>query len=311
MKTLWKDTGFRFFVTVMLLISFLLIFALSDAVSATNYDQDDVCYEDVIITTDIIEKEVRGVITPGDAEFGWVDWPGAGPLIDDGRARSGGHNGVYKRETNNDGIRFVWRTTHYRYVVVGQEETIQRDEYPCPTTTTSTTTPSTTSTTVVPSTTVPETTTTVATTTTVPETTSTVATTVPPTTSPATTAVATTIPETTTVPPTSSTPTTVTPTTVIPTTEVEVPDTDPPCVGICGPATVATTIPVVTIDTPADTTPLEPAVRFPNTTQPPVDPLDVELPATGSTIDALMNFAIAALIIGGILLVTSRVRRAR
>lgn len=143
----------------------------------------EVCYEDVV--KDVIEKETRtitkvkdGVITWTD----WADWPGVGPVTDDGRARGPlPHN---NEQPGTKGYR------EYRYVVVGS--TTVKVEVKCPpeeTTTTSSTT----------STSVPEqsTTTTVQdTTTTLNETTTTVQqpTTIPPITGPAT------VPSTTPIP---------------------------------------------------------------------------------------------------------------
>lgn len=167
---------------------------------------------------DLIEKETSKLTaTEPETWSAWSDWPGAGPLVDDGRARGPlPHGGTAGRV----GFRL------YRYVVVGKSAG-------CVTPTTSTTT--------VPPTTIPETT--VATT--VPEsTTTTVATTVPPT----TVAVATDLPP---VPPDSVPLSTESVETVPPATEttLEVPaasepvcEEDEPCWdcstmgnGICGP----------------------------------------------------------------------------
>ena len=279
-----------------------------------SHNQDDKCYEDVITYKDIIEKEVSGIIIPGGEGFDWVDWPGAGSLIDDGRSRSGNHNSILKTVRGDDGVKYTYKTKKFRYVVVGQHEIINQEEVPCPPPSTTTTEP--------PETTIPPTT--VAPTTTAPATTSTVPdTTVPDTTVPVTTIPETTTPETTvpetTIPETSSTvpvtepplpPTTDAPPTTEedPVTEPEctgicgpatvVTDPEPECTGICGPATVETDPPVVTEVPEVPQTPATPVVaETPETPEVPAT-LDPVLPATGSPAQNISLVAAFVLLAG-------------
>lgn len=71
---------------------------------------------------DVIEKQVKGKVQTfnglwwyDSGSFDWIDWPGAGPVNDDGRARSGSHDSYFDQSGNTRK-----RSTHYRYVVVGQ-----------------------------------------------------------------------------------------------------------------------------------------------------------------------------------------------